>query len=61
MNTIKNNPNLMTVIINIQNMKNKIYPFYDKIEDFKLLEKLPEEQLYTIQDNCIKDYNKTFK
>jgi vacuolar-type H+-ATPase subunit B/Vma2 len=60
MKTLKSNPELMTVIINIQTMKDKIYPYYDKLTDFKLLENLPEEQLYRIQDNCIKDYNATF-
>jgi len=60
MKTLKNTPELMNVIINIQLMKEKIYPYYNKFEDFKILAKLPEEQLYRIQDNCIKDYNETF-
>jgi hypothetical protein len=61
MQTLKNNPSLMTVIINIQQMKLKIYPYYNQFNDFDILKNLPAEQLYKIQENCIKDYNNTFK
>ncbi len=60
MKTLKTNPELMNVIINIQNMKTKINPKYDRFSDFGNLEKLTENQLYRLQDRLIPEYNKTF-
>lgn len=58
MQTLKNNPELMIVICNIQNLKSKIYSDYDPYSDFKNLEKLTSDQLYNLQDQLIPEYNK---
>lgn len=60
MKTLKNSPELMTVIINIQQMKLKINAEYDQFSDFRNLEKLTDEQLHRLQDRLIPEYNKTF-
>ena len=61
MKTLKNCPELMTVIINIQQMKLKIDPVrYDQFVDFRNLSKLTDEQLHRLQDRLIPEYNKTF-
>ena len=60
METLKQNPDLMNVIINIQSMKLKINPNYDQFSDFKNLKKLTESQLNRLQDRLIPEYNKTF-
>lgn len=61
MKTLSNTPALMTVIINIQMMSEKINPYYNKYKDFKRLEKLSEDELYDIQDTLIPLYNKSIK
>lgn len=60
MKTIKNTPALMTVICNIQSMKTKIDPNYNRFADFKNLEKLNDEKLYQLHEQLIPEYNKTF-
>lgn len=61
MNTLQNNPELMTRICNIQAMKGKINPDYDQFADFKNLEKLTEDKLWELQNSLIIEYNKTLK
>jgi hypothetical protein len=58
---LQNNPELMNVIINIQNMKQKINPNYDRFVDFRNLEKLNASQLHRLQERLIPEYNKTFQ
>jgi hypothetical protein len=60
MKTLKTSPELMTVIINIQLMREKINANYDKHSDFKHLEKLTDDELYELQNSLIPEYNKTF-
>ena len=55
-------PYLMTVVCNIQDMRAKINPkYYDRIEDFKNLEKMDEDELYQLQDELIHLYNESLK
>ena len=62
MKTLKNAPYLMTVICNIQNMNRYIHgKVYDSTKEFKKLEKLTEDQLYTMQENLIPEYNNAVK
>ena len=58
MHTLKTMPELMTVIINIQMMKEKINPMYNAREDFKTLELLSEDELWEEQEGLIPEYNK---
>jgi hypothetical protein len=60
MKNLKKSPHLMDVIINIQTMKSKMNPNYDKFSDFRNLERLTESQLYLLQERLIPEYNKTF-
>lgn len=60
MRTLKEYPQLMGRIINIQNMNEKINLNYDRIKDFKRLEKMTDSQLWDEQNNLIPEYNKTF-
>ena len=59
--TTKNHPELITVICNIQAMKEKIYPGYDRFSDFRNLDQLTGEQLHRLQDRLIPVYNKAIK
>lgn len=59
--TTKNNPELMTVVCNIQAIKSKINPNYDSVSDFSKLDKLTGEELYEIQDSLIPEYNKAIQ
>ena len=61
MKTLKTNPDLMTVICNIQAMNEKIDPSYNGCNDFKRLEKLTENELYNMQDELIPAYNNAVK
>ena len=55
-------PYLMTVVCNIQIMRTKINPkYYDRIEDFKNLEKMEEDELYQLQSDLIPLYNESLK
>ncbi len=58
---LKNRPNDMQVIINIQGMKEHVYSLYDKFSDFKNLELLSTEQLHRLQERLIPEYNKAIK
>ena len=58
METLKTNPNLMTVIINIQDMRSIININYNRYTDFNKLELLTGDELYTLQDELIPLYNK---
>lgn len=57
MRTITANPELMTVICNIQGMKKVIDPNYNETEDFKTLEKMTDDELHILQDKVIDLYN----
>lgn len=61
MKTLKNCPELMDKIINIQLMKKKINTDYNSIKDFKRLEKMTDNELWDEQINLITEYNYTFK
>ena len=61
MKTLKNCPELMTVIINIQTMSKKVNSDYDEQKEFKQLQKMNEDELYTLQDEMIIKYNESFK
>lgn len=54
-------PEQMTVIINCQDMKEKICLDYDRFADFRNLELLTIEQLRRLQDRLIPEYNEAIK
>ena len=60
MNTLKNHPELMDRIINIQNLKAIIEPNYNRFSDFEKLEKMTGDELWDIQNKLIVEYNKSF-
>jgi len=60
MSVLKTNPEMMSVVINIQTMKSKINPLYNSHYDFQQLIKKSVEELYNEQDSLITEYNKTF-
>ncbi len=55
--TLKTNPELMTVIVNVQMMRTKIHGGYNPAEDFESLSNLTETELYELQDALIPLYN----
>jgi len=57
---LDDNPEMMTVISNIQTMSKKINSTYNSEIDFKRLEKMSEDELYYEQNWLIPEYNKTF-
>lgn len=63
MSTLKTNPELMTVIINIQTMREKMNAKhgnkYDKELDFSRLEIMSGEELYHVQGVLIPHYNQS--
>lgn len=64
MKTLKNTPELMTVICNIQSMRqiiNSSYSISQAFKDFKNLEKLNDQELHKLQDELIPLYNKAIK
>lgn len=61
MASVETNPELMTVIINIQTMKRHIYPIYNAKKDFRKLKTLDSDKLYEIQSRILEEYNQTFK
>ena len=61
MKTLKSNPALMTVIINIQSMREVIFDYYNRREDFKNISGMTEEELYELQDTLIPLYNTALK
>ena len=60
MKRTKVTPEQMNIICNIQMLKNKIYPSYDQFYDFKNLAKLTIDQLTSLQERLLPEYNKTF-
>jgi hypothetical protein len=57
MRTLQTNPELMTVICNIQAMRKVIYSDYNEFKDFKILKKMTDEELHIIQDKVVEVYN----
>ncbi len=55
-------PEMMQVIINIQGMRNRIFgASYNAQEDFQNLQHLHIDELRSIQEVLIPDYNNTVK
>jgi hypothetical protein len=58
---LNKNPELMTVICNIQAMNQRINPNYKWDKDFKRLEKMTGKELRKEQNELVPLYNATFK
>ena len=61
MKVLRLKPELMTVIINIQMMNEKINKSYNPFKDFSRLELRSESELYDEQDSLINLYNDSLK
>jgi hypothetical protein len=61
MSKVNVTPTAMDRICNIQAMREKIIPGYDRFADFNSLAKLTEDQLWDLQNALIPDYNNTLK